>query len=93
MYGLYIDDVKGTSPITDTMCVKYKKKIIVVLGLKSRVVTSRTGYRHKSSRKLKRNQPHKRSKTMQIVRKSYARKLKLPKNPRNQQNLALIEWG
>jgi hypothetical protein len=28
MYGLYIDDVKGTcSPITDTMCVKYKKKI------------------------------------------------------------------
>ena len=27
MYGLYIDDVKGTcSPITDTMCVKYKKK-------------------------------------------------------------------
>jgi hypothetical protein len=40
MYGLYIDDVKGTcSPITDTMCVKYKKKILVVLGLKSRVVT------------------------------------------------------
>jgi hypothetical protein len=34
MYGLYIDDVKGTcSPITDTMCVKYQKKIIVVLGL------------------------------------------------------------
>jgi hypothetical protein len=29
MYGLYIDDVKGTcSPITDTMCVKYKKKKI-----------------------------------------------------------------
>jgi hypothetical protein len=29
MYGLYIDDVKGTcSPITDTMCVKYKKNII-----------------------------------------------------------------
>jgi len=27
MYGLYIDDVKGTcSLITDTMCVKYKKK-------------------------------------------------------------------
>jgi hypothetical protein len=27
MYGLYIDDVKGTcSPITDMMCVKYKKK-------------------------------------------------------------------
>jgi hypothetical protein len=27
MYGLYIDDVKGTcSPITDTMCVNYKKK-------------------------------------------------------------------
>jgi hypothetical protein len=42
MYGLYIDDVKGTcSPITDTMCVKYKKKITVVLGLKSRVVTQR----------------------------------------------------
>jgi hypothetical protein len=40
MYGLYIDDVKGTcSPITDTMCVKYKKKFAVVLGLKSRVVT------------------------------------------------------
>ena len=40
MYGLYIHDVKGTcSPITDTMCVKYKKKITVVLGLKSRVVT------------------------------------------------------
>jgi len=29
MYGLYIDDVKGTcSPITDTMYVKYKKKKI-----------------------------------------------------------------
>jgi len=28
MYELYIDDVKGTcSPINDTMCVKYKKKI------------------------------------------------------------------
>jgi len=27
MYGLYNDDVKRTcSPITDTMCVKYKKK-------------------------------------------------------------------
>ena len=26
MYGLYIDDVKGTcSSITNTMCVKYKK--------------------------------------------------------------------
>jgi hypothetical protein len=35
MYGLYIDDVKGTcSPITETMCVKYKKKITIVLGLK-----------------------------------------------------------
>jgi hypothetical protein len=36
MYGLYNDDVKRTcSPITDTMCVKYKKKkkITVVLGL------------------------------------------------------------
>jgi len=42
MYGLYIDDVKGTcSPITSTMCVKYKKnkKFTFVLGLKSRVVT------------------------------------------------------
>ena len=42
MYGLYIDDVKGTcSPITDMMFVKYKKKkkFTVVLGLKSRVVT------------------------------------------------------
>jgi len=30
MYGLYIDDVKGTcSPITDTMCVKYKKKLLL----------------------------------------------------------------
>jgi hypothetical protein len=46
------------------------------------------GYRHKLSRKIKRNQPHKRSKTMQIVRKSYARKLKLPKNPRKKKNLA-----
>jgi hypothetical protein len=54
---------------------------------------SRTGYRHKLSRKLKRNQPHKRSKTMQIVRKSYARKIKLPKNPRKQWNLASIGWG
>jgi hypothetical protein len=26
-------------PITDTMCVKHKKKITIVLGLKSRVVT------------------------------------------------------
>ena len=34
MYGLYIDDVKGTcSPITDTMCVKYKKKISCCFGL------------------------------------------------------------
>jgi hypothetical protein len=41
MYGLYFDDVKGAcSPITDTKCVKYKKEIIVVLGLKSRVVTT-----------------------------------------------------
>jgi hypothetical protein len=40
MYGLYIDDVKGTcSPMIDTMCVKYKKKFTVVLGLKSWVVT------------------------------------------------------
>jgi len=51
---------------------------------------SRTGYRHKSSRKLKINQSHKRLKTMQIVRKSYGRKLKLPKNPRKQWNLASI---
>jgi len=34
MYGLYIDDMKGTcSPITDTMCVKYKKKIYCCFGL------------------------------------------------------------
>jgi len=34
MYGLYIDNVKGIcSPITDTMCVKYKKKFTIVLGL------------------------------------------------------------
>jgi len=34
MYGLYIDDVMGTcSPITDTMCVKYKKKIYCCFGL------------------------------------------------------------
>jgi hypothetical protein len=40
MYGLYIDDLKGTCPpMTDMMCVKYKKKFTVVLGLKSRVVT------------------------------------------------------
>jgi hypothetical protein len=33
MYGLYIDDVKGTcSPITDTMCVK-KKKTFCCFGL------------------------------------------------------------
>jgi hypothetical protein len=51
------------------------------------------GYWHKSSRKLKRNQPHKRSKTMQIVRKSYGRKLKLPKHPRKQRNLASKRWG
>jgi hypothetical protein len=31
MYGLYIDDVKGIcSPITDTMCVKYTKKILLL---------------------------------------------------------------
>jgi len=41
MYGLYIDDVKGTcSQITDTISVKYKKKFTVILGLKSRVVTA-----------------------------------------------------
>jgi hypothetical protein len=41
MCGLYINDVKGTcSPITDTICVKYKEKnFTVVLGLKSQVVT------------------------------------------------------
>jgi hypothetical protein len=41
MYGLYIDDVKGTcSPITDTMCVKYKKKnLLLFWACKSRVVT------------------------------------------------------
>jgi hypothetical protein len=41
MYGLYIDDVKGTcSPITDTMCVKYKKKILLLFwACKSRAVT------------------------------------------------------
>jgi hypothetical protein len=34
MYGLYIDDVKGTcSPITDTVCVKYKKKIYCCFGI------------------------------------------------------------
>jgi hypothetical protein len=34
MYGLYIDDVKGTcSPITNTMCVKYKKKMYCCFGL------------------------------------------------------------
>jgi hypothetical protein len=34
MYGLYIDNVKGIcSPITDTMCVKYKKKIYYCFGL------------------------------------------------------------
>jgi hypothetical protein len=44
MYGLYIDDVKRTCfPITDTMCVKYKKKITVVLGLKSQDVTHIVG--------------------------------------------------
>ena len=31
MYGLYIDDVKGTcSPITDTMCIKCKKIYIYI---------------------------------------------------------------
>jgi hypothetical protein len=47
MYGLYIDDVKGTcSPITDTMCVKYKKKkLLLFLACKSRAVTTRVGMR------------------------------------------------
>jgi len=34
MCGLYIDDMKGTySPITDTICVKYKRKISCCFGL------------------------------------------------------------
>jgi len=46
MYGLYIDDVKGTcSPITDTMCVKYKKKknLLLFWACKSRAVTAVDG--------------------------------------------------
>jgi len=41
MYGLYIDDVKGTcSSITDTMCVKYKEKnLLLFWACKSRAVT------------------------------------------------------
>jgi len=45
MYGLYIDDVKGTcSPITDTMCVKYKKNYccfgLVKAGLLQKICIS-----------------------------------------------------
>jgi hypothetical protein len=42
MYGLYNDDVKRTcSPITDTMCVKYKKKkkLLLFWACKSCAVT------------------------------------------------------
>ena len=41
MYGLYDDDVRRTcSPITDTMCVKYKKKkLLLFWACKSRAVT------------------------------------------------------
>jgi len=36
MYGLYIDDVKGTcSPITNTTCFKYKEKIMLFLAWKA----------------------------------------------------------
>jgi hypothetical protein len=39
MYGLFIDDVKGTClPITDSMCVKYKKKLLLFWAWKAELL-------------------------------------------------------
>ena len=49
--ALYIDDVKGIcSPITDTMCVKYKKKILLLFwACRSRAVTNH----HRGDKKIR----------------------------------------